>query len=112
MRLCVISSGVPHAVPRTLAFAAAFDEVDFIDTNGSADSSKLSAVGIRYHRLEDFHLSRIPAINLQEIFGLLCPDIIVVHFCSGVHFFSAIAYGRCPVAGIVMGSDVLYERGK
>jgi glycosyltransferase involved in cell wall biosynthesis len=98
-------------VPRTLAFAAGFDDVDFVDTSGKADRAALEAAGIRCHRPADYRFSPIPVLNLWRLLRHLAPDLIVCHFCSGVHFFAAIAYGRCPVAGIVMGSDVLYDRG-
>ncbi len=111
MKLCVLSPGVVHAVPRTLAFSAYFDRVDFIDLPGTADAAALTAGGIHYHDPARVRYSRIPTLNLHRLLRALSPDAIVCHFCSGPHFFNAIAYGRCPVVGIVMGSDVLYERG-
>jgi len=111
MKICVISPGVIHAVPRTLAFSRYFNDVHFIDTAGNADRGTLEAAGIHYYRPEHHRLSRIPFLNLLKLLKSIGPDVIVCHFCAGGHFFGAIAYGRCPVAGIVMGSDVLYDRG-
>ena len=108
MKLSVLSSGVPHAVSRTLAFAGEEDEIDFVDLSGNADSDLLVSAGIRYWGPEDFDFS---FAGLQRQLRLLQPDLIVCHFCSGPHFFGAIAYGQCPVAGIVMGSDVLFDQG-
>ena len=108
MRVCVLSSGVPHAVPRTLAFSGRFNDVCFVDASGKADTEKLRLAGIQYYGPADFFLS---LLNLQQLLRKIQPDLIICHFCSGSYFFGAIAYGGCPVAGIVMGSDVLYERG-
>ena len=107
MKICVLSSGVPHAVPRTLAFSGIFNDVCFVDVSGKADAEKLRLAGIKYYGPADFRLS---LLNLQQLLHEIQPDLIICHFCSGPHFFGAIAYGSCPVAGIVMGSDVLYER--
>jgi len=111
MIICVITPGVPHAVSRTLAFSEYFTEVHFIDMRGNADRDKLEAAGIRYHQPDQLALPGPNSLHLIKLLRSISPDVIIVHFCSGPHFFSAIAYGQCPITGIVMGSDVLYERG-
>ena len=108
MTICVVASGVPHAVPRTLAFSRHFDDVHFIDVSGKADSDKLTEASIKYWGPGDFSFNYS---GLQQLFDQLQPELIICHFCSGRHFFGAIAYGQCPVAGIIMGSDILYEFG-
>ena len=111
MRVCVIAPGVVHATPRTLAFCGNLDDVHFIDMAGVADQGKLESAGIKYYCLDQQKYSRIRFLNLQKLLRAIGPDVIVCHFCSGMHFFNAIAYGRTPVAGIAMGSDILYARG-
>jgi glycosyltransferase involved in cell wall biosynthesis len=111
MKVCVISLGVVHATPRTIAFGRHFDDVHFIDMVGVADQGKLESEGIKYYRLDQQKHSRIPFLNLQKLLQTIGPDMIVCHFCSGPHFFGAISYNRCPVAVIAMGQDVLYDRG-
>ncbi len=87
------------------------DEVDFIDMTGTADRAPLEQAGVRYHRPADGGGSRIASINLQRLLARLRPDVIVCHYASGDHFFNAIAYGRCPVTVIAMGTDILYDKG-
>ncbi len=111
MKICVISPGVVHATPRTVAFSQNLDDVHFIDMAGVADQGKLESEGIKYYRLDQQDFSRIPFLNLKELLQTIGPDLIVCHFCSGPHFFGAISYNRCPVAVIAMGQDVLYDSG-
>ena len=111
MKICVISPGVVHAVPRTVAIADRFDEVHFIDVIGSADRKMLESHGIIYHGPVDTGNLIIKNRQLQSLFRKIEPDAIVCHYAAGDHFFNAIAYGRCPVAAIAMGHDILYERG-
>jgi glycosyltransferase involved in cell wall biosynthesis len=87
------------------------DEVDFIDMTGTADRVSLKQAGIRCHRPEDGGQSRLASLNLLRLLDRLAPDVIVCHYGSGDHFFNAIAWGRCPVAVIAMGNDVLYDDG-
>ncbi len=87
------------------------DEVDFIDMTGTADRATLEDAGVRYHLPAEGGSSRLVSINLQRLLRRLAPDVIVCHYGSGDHFFNAIAYGRCPVAVIAMGNDVLYDDG-
>jgi len=94
-----------------MAMARYLDEIDFVDITGTADRASLTQAGIRYHRPEDGGRSRIATWNLLRLLDRLAPDVIVCHYGSGDHFFSAIAWGRCPVAVIAMGSDVLYGDG-
>ena len=108
MTVCIVASGVPHAVSRTLSFSRNFSDLHFIDVSGKADSGRLEEAGIRYWGPTDF---RFDYRGLRRLFRRLQPELIICHFCSGPHFFGAIAYGQCPVVGIVMGSDVLYEQG-
>ncbi len=107
----MISPGVVHAVPRTVAMAPFVEEVDFVDFTGTADRAPLTRAGVRYHTPSEGGTSRIRSLNLRRLLARLAPDVIVCHYGSGDHFFNAIAYGRCPVAVIAMGNDVLYEDG-
>jgi len=110
MKICVLSPGVVHAVPRTIAFSKFFNEVHFIDTKGNADITSLSKNGIRYHSINN----KSGKYQLLKIFRLLKninPDGIVCHYASGNHFFASVLYGKCPVAVIAMGQDILYDKG-
>ena len=111
MKACVVSPGVVHAVPRTLAVAAHLGEVHFLDVTGTADRGILEHAGIHYHRLDEYNGSRMASRNYQAGLRSIAPDVIVAHYALGDHLFAAVAYGRCPVAVIAMGTDVLYERG-
>jgi glycosyltransferase involved in cell wall biosynthesis len=111
MKICVISPGVVHAVPRTVAIADQFDEVHFVDMVGNADRNMLESHGIIYHGQEDADLSIIGSRPLQSLFKKIDPDAIVCHYGLGDHFYNALAYGRCPVVVIAMGHDVLYDEG-
>lgn len=111
MKICVISPGVVHAVPRTVAIAKHFERVHFIDMVGSADRGVLESHGVSYHLPAEGGVSRLGSLNLQRLLRRIAPDAIVCHFASGDHFFNAVAYGRCPVAVVAMGHDVLYEHG-
>lgn len=111
MKICVISPGVVHAVPRTIAIADQFDEIHYIDMVGNADRNTLESRGIIYHASEKIDKPIICSRELQRLLKKIKPDAIVCHFSAGDHFFSAIAYGRCPVAAIAMGHDVLYDEG-
>lgn len=111
MKICVISPGVVHAVPRTIAIACQFDEVHFIDMTGKADHKTLESHGIVYHGPESAGNSLIKSRQLRDLIQKIDPEAIVCHYASGDHFFSVIANGRCPVAAIAMGHDVLYDEG-
>ncbi|MHB1529459.1 MAG: glycosyltransferase family 4 protein [Acidiferrobacteraceae bacterium] len=110
MKICVISPGVVHAVPRTVALAGQFDEIHFIDVVGRADRKVLESHQVIYHGPEEGG-ALLKVAELRTLLGTLKPDAIVCHYASGDHFFGAIAYGRCPVATITMGHDVLYSEG-
>ncbi|NOT10832.1 MAG: glycosyltransferase family 4 protein [Methylococcaceae bacterium] len=111
MRVCVISPGVVHAVPRTVAIADQFDEVHFIDIEGNSDSRPLLAHGVVYHSSDREGKSLNRGRVLQHLLGTIRPDVIVCHYASGDHYFNAIGYGQCPVASIVMGNDAFYDEG-
>ncbi|MHB1516209.1 MAG: glycosyltransferase family 4 protein [Acidiferrobacteraceae bacterium] len=110
MKICVISPGVVHAVPRTMALVGQFDEIHFIDAVGRADRKVLASHQVIYHGPQR-GAAILKAAELRTLLGTLKPDAIVCHYASGDHFFGAIAYGRCPVATITMGHDVLYSEG-
>jgi glycosyltransferase involved in cell wall biosynthesis len=111
MRICVISPGVVHAIPRTVAIVDHFDEVHFVDVPGKADRATLESHGVIYHGPEETGDAPITSRQLSGLLRRIEPDAIVCHFSSGDHFFSAVAYGRCPIAVIAMGNDVLYDEG-
>lgn len=111
MRACVVSPGVAHSVPRTVAIAEHFDEVHFIDFAGTADEQLLKESGVKYYLYGEGGKIRKSGINLQHLITKIDPDIIICHFCSGDHFFHATASGRAPVCSIAMGHDVLYDKG-
>lgn len=110
MKICIISPGVVHAIPRTAAIADKFDEVDFIDATGKSDTAQLESHSVKYHG-PGTPKGVISRRKLKRLFRTIEPDIIICHFASGDHFFDAIAYGNSPVAVIAMGQDVLYEAG-
>ena len=37
MKVCIVSPGVVHATPRTVALSDQFDDIYFIDITGKAD---------------------------------------------------------------------------
>jgi glycosyltransferase involved in cell wall biosynthesis len=111
MRVCVISPGVVHAVPRTIAIAPFFDDIQFVDVTGKADRDAIEAAGVTYYGPSDLPTGRFNYRSTNRLLVTIQPDIIVCHFSSGSHFFNAIAYGKCPVAAIAMGQDVLYDKG-
>jgi glycosyltransferase involved in cell wall biosynthesis len=111
MRICVINSGVVHAVARTMAFARYFDEVHYVDIGGGGGLDILKKHKIIYHYLDP---STIPCPFVPHLLKLLksiLPDGIVCHYASGNKFIASVLYGRCPVAVIAMGSDVFYDEG-
>ncbi|MCD6322433.1 MAG: glycosyltransferase family 4 protein [Clostridiales bacterium] len=98
-------------MPRTIAIADQFKEIHFIDTVGNADRNKLEAHGIFYYSSSDINGSCVPSLGLQRLFQKINPDVIVAHYASGDHFFNAVLFGKCPVASVCMGHDVLYSVG-
>jgi glycosyltransferase involved in cell wall biosynthesis len=110
MRLCVISPGVVHAVPRTLAIAPHFQEVHYIDTVGRGDTAPLVANGVVCHSPSPGQ-RHLGTRDIRRLLEKLAPNAIVCHYASGDHFFAAIAHGQCRVAVIAMGSDVQYDNG-
>ena len=103
-----------HAVPRTVAMAPYLARPTrcISWTRSAPRTARRSArAGVHYHLPAEGGASRIASINLQRLLARLAPDVIVCHYGSGDHFFNAIAYGRCPVAVIAMGNDVLYDDG-
>jgi glycosyltransferase involved in cell wall biosynthesis len=110
MKICVISPGVVHAVPRTVAIADQFDEVHFVDIVGNADRDALQLHGIVYHGPEGAG-KLIKSRQLGKLIKKIQPEVIICHYASGDHVFRATAHGLCPVAVIAMGNDVLYDEG-
>ena len=111
MRICVISPGVVHAIPRTIAFADQFEEVHFIDIVGNADRGSLESCGIIYHGSAGAGETMIKGRRLSVLLKEIQPEAIICHYAAGDHYFRAISYNRCPVAVIAMGNDVLYDKG-
>jgi glycosyltransferase involved in cell wall biosynthesis len=110
-RVCVISPGVAHAVPRTVAITPYVGEVHFIDMLGTADRRILERHGIYYYSMADPGDSVPPSVRLRRLMDRIGPDVICCHYGLGDHFFNAIAANRCPVAVIAMGTDVLHASG-
>lgn len=65
VRVCVISPGVAHAVPRTIAIAPYVDEIHFIDMLDTADRQVLEARGVRYYSMIELRGSGRPGVKLQ-----------------------------------------------
>jgi len=110
MKICVISPGVVHAIPRTAAIAEYFGRVDFVDITGNSDCADLEGMGVVCHSPADGDLM-VTGGQLGGLLSRISPDVIVCHYASGDHFFAAIRYGQCPVAVVAMGHDVLYMNG-
>jgi glycosyltransferase involved in cell wall biosynthesis len=106
-----MSPGIVHAVPRTVSIAPFFEEIHFLDIAGKADREPLDAVGVLYYGPDDLPSGRFNFRSTRSLLKRIQPEVIVCHFSSGSHFFNAIAYGKCPVAAIAMGQDVLYDKG-
>ncbi len=111
MRICVISPGVVHATPRTIALADQFEEVHFIDIIGNADRAALESCGAIYHGPAGADEELIKGRRLSALLKEIQPEAIICHYASGMHYFRSISFGRSLVAVIAMGSDVLYEQG-
>ena len=111
MRICIISPGVVHAVSRTIAICGQFEEVHFIDMKGNADFAKLERHGVICYKISRQSRFAMTDLGLHKLLNRIKPEVIICHFASGDHFFHAILYGRCPVAAIAMGHDILYDRG-
>jgi glycosyltransferase involved in cell wall biosynthesis len=111
IRVCVVSPGVAHAVPRTVAIAPFVREVHFVDMSGTADRDALAACGVNYYSISKAGSSPRPSIQLRRLLAQINPDVVCVHYGLGDHFFNVIAANQCPVAVIAMGSDVLHAEG-
>jgi glycosyltransferase involved in cell wall biosynthesis len=111
MKICVITPGVAHAVPRTLSFARYFSEIHYVDMKGADDRELLSRHGVIYHAACSTEQMQFGRRELRRLLRSINPDGIVCHFASGSHFFHSILYNRCPVAVIAMGQDVFYDGG-
>ncbi len=111
MKLCVMSPGVAHALPRTRAFAPYFDEVHYIDLSGRDAGADLRGTNITYHRPYPQPVFDFGGRRLRKSLSALAPDGIVCHFASGMHLVNSVLHNRCPVAAIAMGHDVLHDKG-
>lgn len=111
MSICVISPGVVHAVPRTIAIASHFPEVHFIDLKSNSNSGGLASKNITVHKLPRWGKSLFAYFDLLNLLHKIRPDAIICHFASGQHFFLATVYGKCPVVAICMGHDILFDEG-
>ncbi|MBL8202144.1 MAG: asparagine synthase (glutamine-hydrolyzing) [Chromatiales bacterium] len=111
VRTCVISPGVVHAVPRTVAMVPHLDEVHFIDMTGTANQRALEERGVIYHVLTGDGGSPFTSVRLRRLLARIRPDVICCHYGLGDHFFNVIAANCCPVAVIAMGTDVLHATG-
>jgi len=111
MKLCVITPGVVHAIPRTKAIAPYFDEIHFIDMCGSEDNMFDELDNVIVHLPFSNGEKTRGGLTLLELLRDIKPDGIVCHFASGIHLFISLLYGECPVAAIGMGQDVLYDKG-
>lgn len=111
MKLCIISPGVVHAIPRTKAIAPHFDEIHFIDMCGSENDMFEELDNVIVHLPFANGEKTRGGLTLLELLREIKPDGIVCHFASGIHLFISILYGKCPVAAIGMGQDILYDKG-
>ena len=110
MKICVISPGVVHAIPRTAAIAGYFGQVHFVDIRGTSGFANLEGMGVVCHGPADGD-PMITGWQLGRLLSRISPDVIVCHYASGDHFFAAVSYGQCPVAVVAMGHDILYMNG-
>jgi len=111
VRACVISPGVAHAVPRTIAISRYLDDVHFVDIPGTADRQALAAGGVAYYSLPEECKSSRTSVYLQQLLRRIGPDVIFCQYGVGDHLFNAIAANLCPVAVLAMGTDVLHAEG-
>jgi len=111
MKVCVISPGVVHAIPRTKAIAPYFDEIHFIDMCGGKNNMFDELDNVIVHLPFANGEKTRGGLTLLELLRDINPDGIVCHFASGIHLFISLLYGECPVAAIGMGQDVLYDKG-
>ncbi len=110
-RVCMISPGVVHALPRVLAMAPYLEEVYFVDLIGNTDPAVLEAVGVTYQSVVSGGGGPGSDSKLAFLLRNIDPDVICCHYALGDHFFQAIASNLCPVAVIAMGTDVLHDEG-
>jgi len=111
VRACIISPGVAHAVPRTVAIAPYLDEIHFIDVLGTADRRVLEDHAVHYHTLREAGKSPYASVQLRDLLKKIRPDVIGCHYGLGDHFFNAIAANLCPVSVVAMGTDVMHDAG-
>jgi len=110
IRTCVISPGIVHAVPRTVAMAPYLDEVHFIDMAGTANQKALKEHGVVYHAFSTAPGTRA-SLRLRRLVARIDPDVICCHYGLGDHFFNVVAMNHGPVAVIAMGTDVMHLEG-
>lgn len=111
MKICVITSGVVHAISRTKAIAPFFDEIHYIDTQGHDDSMFEGIHNVIVHLPFANGEKSHGGLGLFRLFRDISPDGIICHFATGSHFFVSALYNDAPVAVIAMGTDVLYDKG-
>ncbi len=110
--ICVISSGVVHAVSRTLALADHFPVIHFVDLRGNLEESDFSAKeNIKLHSLSRWGKSPLAYWDFIKLVRQLNSRVIICHYASGYHFFLSLIFGNAPVAAICMGKDILYDQG-
>lgn len=110
MRICVLNTKVQHAIPRTLAFAKYFEEVHFIQTSSLNSGKYFKNTDIIYHRIGRKGDRFVP-LKLVWCLRKIKPDLIICHYLAGDHYYSAIMANKCPVVGIAMGGDILFDEG-
>jgi glycosyltransferase involved in cell wall biosynthesis len=111
MKILVFNNGVVHAKLRTLSFSNYFDTVYYIDIKGIDSFEDFKNTNIQYINPFPDKRYKFADFKIQRLIKHLKPDGIVCHYASGVGLYNAIMYGKCTVAAIAMGHDVLYDKG-
>lgn len=111
MNIAVFNAGVVHAKLRTISFSPYFKKVYYIDISGIDQPSDFLNTNIQYVDPFPDRVLKFGDFKLQRLINQIKPDGIVCHFASGIGLFNSILYGKCPVAAIAMGHDVLYDKG-
>ena len=111
MHIVVFNNGVVHAKLRTISFSSYFEKVYYIDIKGIDSPTDFIHTNIQYINPFPDNKHMFADFKIQRMLKHLKPDGIVCHYASGLGLYSGLLYGKCPVAAIAMGHDILNDMG-
>jgi len=110
LRICVVNSGSPQAIVRTLAMHEFCDVTCFIEV----------ATPTRNHSLlrnRDIPVVYVPPAERGGLFSIVRElqhvdaDAFVCHYASGSHVYACLLAEKKPLCLVAMGHDVLFKEG-